>query len=363
MLESDPSSSPRFRPGISLVHKLASTWLLTDPNYLVGSNRPNMKNYQVQNHMDMRVWYLCGGRLRTLKKAPLHLAVALLMAVSAVLYFIYEADWTWHNLSPGVVIVFAYLWFLTAAFFIKAATLDPGTQPRNLHIPYNLTFLHQGNGPDEYFNTVTLPYITDRENGVSVKYCATCHIWRAPRTSHCGVCNACVLNHDHHCIFLNNCVGYRNYRYFLWFLTLAVLVSVYLAVFSFIHCMWFRQHTVLYKGEAVTSFHVSIRNSPVPFLLALIGCLGAVYPFMLLVFHFFLTAHNLTTREYLNYVRPLAGSDETYVNVFDRHSVFQNLWLRWVAAPLGISFLRPTEAYEEGDFSKEGLPALQAFAK
>lgn len=35
--------------------------------------------------------------------------------------------------------------------------------------------------------------------------------------THCGQCNACVLNLDHHCGFVNNCVGHGNRRIFVWF--------------------------------------------------------------------------------------------------------------------------------------------------
>lgn len=33
--------------------------------------------------------------------------------------------------------------------------------------------------------------------------CETCHTYRPPRTSHCRLCDNCVLGTDHHCTFLN----------------------------------------------------------------------------------------------------------------------------------------------------------------
>ncbi|MEQ2189931.1 putative palmitoyltransferase zdhhc24, partial [Goodea atripinnis] len=46
-------------------------------------------------------------------------------------------------------------------------------------------------------------------------YCYTCETHTPPRCSHCYDCKVCVLRRDHHCVFFGQCVGFRNYRYFL----------------------------------------------------------------------------------------------------------------------------------------------------
>lgn len=39
--------------------------------------------------------------------------------------------------------------------------------------------------------------------------CSTCEIERIRRCKHCSRCNTCVFRMDHHCGWLNNCVGYK----------------------------------------------------------------------------------------------------------------------------------------------------------
>jgi hypothetical protein len=41
-------------------------------------------------------------------------------------------------------------------------------------------------------------------------WCDKCSIVRPPRCHHCSQCRRCVLQFDHHCVWLNNCVGYHN---------------------------------------------------------------------------------------------------------------------------------------------------------
>ncbi|KNC47333.1 palmitoyl transferase [Thecamonas trahens ATCC 50062] len=65
--------------------------------------------------------------------------------------------------------------------------------------------------------------LAGREPGWSV--CPVCGVNRPARTHHCSKCQVCVTGFDHHCVWLNNCVGERNLIPFLGF-----VVSVEAAV-------------------------------------------------------------------------------------------------------------------------------------
>lgn len=52
----------------------------------------------------------------------------------------------------------------------------------------------------------------------SGRFCKPCNGFKPPRTHHCRTCKRCVLRMDHHCPWVANCVGQRNYASFMRFL-------------------------------------------------------------------------------------------------------------------------------------------------
>jgi len=58
-------------------------------------------------------------------------------------------------------------------------------------------------------------------------YCNKCRIIRPPRCHHCSSCQRCILEFDHHCIWMNQCCGLHNYRHFLLTLFFLMLTCWY----------------------------------------------------------------------------------------------------------------------------------------
>ncbi|CAE7233286.1 PAT16 [Symbiodinium natans] len=124
------------------------------------------------------------------------------------------------------------------------------------------------------------------------KQCHKCLKLKPPRAHHCSVCKRCVLKMDHHCPWINNCVGFNNYRYFclfMLFLAMGCLYYAFLGYSLFLQTMVpARKRTVRLKFEDVQCVTLSWLISVCIFCaLCLLGG-----------FHMYLVLTNQTTIEF-----------------------------------------------------------------
>ena len=68
----------------------------------------------------------------------------------------------------------------------------------------------------------------------ATQLCPDCETVRTSRSRHCAICHQCVERFDHHCPWINNCVGVNNHNYFIIYLYLQSAVLL----LGFPMCIW-----------------------------------------------------------------------------------------------------------------------------
>lgn len=133
-------------------------------------------------------------------------------------------------------IFFNTVLFLALVAHLRAMVTDPGIVPINKNtIVCNRRFsgrvLGKGDGTesdnDESGSDRETMIMRSRFVGEDWSICTRCESYRPPRAHHCRICRRCVRKMDHHCPWVNNCVGEFNQKYFLQFLLYVGLSSVY----------------------------------------------------------------------------------------------------------------------------------------
>lgn len=130
--------------------------------------------------------------------------------------------------------------------------------------------------------------------------CPTCHIVKPPRSKHCSVCGRCVLRFDHHCVWVNACVGEGNHRYFIGFLVAHTAFLMYGAVvlYAILYAILFDSplshrfpHTLHFYVQYLSYYH----HIPVGllFLSSSLSLLLAAFT----AYHLYLVTTNQTTNE------------------------------------------------------------------
>ncbi|GAV82751.1 zf-DHHC domain-containing protein [Cephalotus follicularis] len=148
-------------------------------------------------------------------------------------------------LSLAVLFLFHSLLGMLLWSYFYAVVTDPGGVPPNWKPlvdeergdSHPLVGLENGAAD---LGSTQLGMPGDLENQ-GTRFCRKCNQFKPPRCHHCSVCGRCILKMDHHCVWVVNCVGALNYKYFLLFLfytfletTLAALslLRVFIAFFT-----------------------------------------------------------------------------------------------------------------------------------
>mmetsp|Transcript_68781 Transcript_68781/g.107641 ORF Transcript_68781/g.107641 Transcript_68781/m.107641 type:complete len:322 (+) Transcript_68781:51-1016(+) len=176
------------------------------------------------------------------------------------------------------------------------------------------------------------------------KFCARCErktqttSWKPPRAHHCKTCDRCIFRMDHHCMWINNCVGYRNQKLFILFLgytCITAVVTLLLLVVSV--CAWFATQDSLAEAGLPNTYSLIFGG------ILVVVCIGA----MIFVSEFFREQmesieSNTTLVETYQHTHGAKMSSSEYLRM-----IFGDNWLLW---PIPIVSCRPA------DFSEPVFP-------
>ncbi|UJR35867.1 hypothetical protein I4U23_028610 [Adineta vaga] len=152
-------------------------------------------------------------------------------------------------------------------------------------------------------------------------YCNICDANVTEKAKHCSSCNKCVYAFDHHCIWLNNCIGGKNYRLFLSMLILLVIGTLFIFINSLIQFIASFQTSssaiTLQPYYSPDRFAIlMIPSSRIAFqvisAIVAVVCLVALgMTGYLLGFHIFLCYHDISTYDFVMRRRHNRTIDQT----------------------------------------------------
>ncbi|XP_024516801.1 probable protein S-acyltransferase 16 isoform X2 [Selaginella moellendorffii] len=197
-------------------------------------------------------------------------------------------------------------------------------------VSYALAILRDpGEIPSSYLPDVEdsqqAPLQEVKRKGGDLRYCQKCRVYKPPRAHHCRVCKRCVLRMDHHCLWINNCVGHNNYKSFFLFVLYITSACIYsLVVLGFHAVDEFERALEVVAVEDDAAIVQPVKASVATASLLKIICGIVVIPLSvalsgLLVWHIYLSLHNRTTIEYYEGVRAkwLAHTSGPYSHPYD----------------------------------------------
>lgn len=148
-----------------------------------------------------------------------------------------------------------------------------------------------GTPKEKYLSTHTETIISEsnRESSYPFPYtdCILCRFPKPYRSSHCRECRKCHLKMDHRCPWVNNCIGFYNYKYFYLFMFYVTIFGYFVAI------------VLLVEGIEFLGLQTH-QNTAYPYIF--LGYSGFTFlvissPTFILFYHTYLMLYNKTTIE------------------------------------------------------------------
>ncbi|KAF2774173.1 Palmitoyltransferase akr1, ankyrin repeat-containing protein akr1 [Teratosphaeria nubilosa] len=189
--------------------------------------------------------------------------------------------WT-YSTNPLLNLFFAACYGLTTYFYTLTMTADPGYIPKSA-----------SRGQTKK----TIDALIEHNSFDEAHFCTQCMIRKPLRSKHCRKCGRCVAREDHHCPWVDNCVGINNHKHFLLYVIFMIIgislnVRLTIAYLEVLPSPTAFQCTIL-KDALCAEFS----KDPLTIITNAWAMLQLTWTFMLLFVHLTQIARNITTFE------------------------------------------------------------------
>uniref|UniRef100_UPI0037E956C0 palmitoyltransferase ZDHHC18a isoform X1 n=1 Tax=Semicossyphus pulcher TaxID=241346 RepID=UPI0037E956C0 len=302
--------------------------------------------------------FFCDGRIILARQSGVLPLTLGLIVVTCGLFFAFDCPFLVTQLTVFIPVIGGVLFVFVVLSLLRTSFTDPGILPRAT--PDEAADIEKQidtSGSSTYRPPPRTKEILINQQVVKLKYCFTCKTFRPPRTSHCSLCDNCVERFDHHCPWVGNCVGKRNYRFFYSF----IISLSFLTSFIF-GCVV--THITL-RTQTGKSIVQAIQESPAS-VVELVICFFSIWSILgLSGFHTYLVASNLTTNEDIKGSWSSKRGAEDSGNPYTYNSIITNCCAT-LCGPMPPSlidrrgFLPPDEAIPAVSASEIELPPFTA---
>uniref|UniRef100_UPI00398E5FB7 palmitoyltransferase ZDHHC14 isoform X2 n=1 Tax=Pristiophorus japonicus TaxID=55135 RepID=UPI00398E5FB7 len=261
----------------------------------------------------------CNGRIMMARQTGVFYLTLVLIVVTSGLFFAFDCPFLAVTITPVIPAIAGVLFFFVMGTLLRTSFSDPGVLPRATQdeaadLERQIDIANGSSSGGGYRPPPRTKEVIINGQTVKLKYCFTCKIFRPPRASHCSLCDNCVERFDHHCPWVGNCVGKRNYRFFYMFILALSFLTVFIFAFVITH--------VILRSQK-TGFLNALKDCPASVLEAVV-CFFSVWSILgLSGFHTYLIGSNQTTNEDIKGSWSNKRSKDNY-NPYSHGNIFTN---------------------------------------
>ncbi|KAK5699629.1 palmitoyltransferase akr1 [Elasticomyces elasticus] len=198
-----------------------------------------------------------------------------------VRYILDVLPWTFAT-NPFLNIFFVASYLLCTYFYTLTMTADPGYIPKSNSRGQTKKVI------DELI-----------EHGAfdEAHFCTSCMIRKALRSKHCRRCGRCVAREDHHCPWVDNCVGVNNHKHFILYVIFLIAGIGFLIRLTIAYIDILPEPTTYQCTFLDDTLCAQFSKDPLTIITNAWGSLQLTWTFMLLFVHLSQVARNITTYE------------------------------------------------------------------